>query len=216
MRKLTTLIILALLTVISARGEGADSLQVLLQRGDSCMQRYDTFEALKHYQRALVMVQNHGPVPLILRLADCYYKRGNYRETADLAKQLMQPDTTVMKAITLSQGEGYYLTQHYPEAVAAWKEHLAYNPSSIATYYNIANAYAYLLKDEEQALSYYRQFLSLAEQEPANEQLGEMIEKSRAFILYTTLIRLCCRSFSFNAMSASVGAPMRSLIPIRS
>lgn len=400
MRKLTTLIILALLTVISARGEGTDSLQVLLQRGDSCMQRYNTFEALKHYQRAIVMVQNqgdrlldsvqnHGPVPLILRLADCYYKRGNYRETAellknvpedslsheafrqlalsyqkqgdadsyiywggqllsrfpmdgeivagvtlayarnnqpqngiicgmrycqrdstnilvnraladawflnrdfgaaarlydrllaqgdstfntlysagmcysqkddlerayhclqlaflisgmkhygcayrlgvvcidtkrypeglgylDLAKQLMQPDTTVMKAITLSQGEGYYLTQHYPEAVAAWKEHLAYNPSSIATYYNIANAYAYLLKDEEQALSYYRQFLSLAEQEPANEQLGEMIEKSRAFILYTTLIRLCCRSFSFNAMSASVGAPMRSLIPIRS
>ena len=101
-----------------------------------------------------------------------------------------------------ARGEGYYLTQHYPEAVA--------------TYYNIANAYAYLLKDEEQALSYYRQFLSLAEQEPANEQLGEMIEKSRAFILYTTLIRLCCRSFSFNAMSASVGAPMRSLIPIRS
>ena len=110
MRKLTTLIILALLTVISARGEGADSLQVLLQRGDSCMQRYNTFEAL----------------------------------------------------------------------------------------------------------SYYRQFLSLAEQEPANEQLDEMIEKARAFILYTTLIRLCCRSFSFNAMSASVGAPMRSLIPIRS
>jgi len=386
MRKLTTLIILALLTVISAQGEGADSLQVLLQRGDSCMQRYNTFEALKHYQRAYEVADT---LETRTRLADCYYKRGNYRETAellknvpedslshdafrelansykrlgdtdsyvywtdqlvarypmdaemvsglilgyaqlnqpqngiicgmrycqrdstnilvnraladawflnrdfgaaarlydrllaqgdstfntlysagmcysqkddlerayhclqlaflisgmkhhgcayrlgvvcidtkrypeglgylDLAKQLMQPDTTVMKAITLSQGEGYYLTQHYPEAVAAWKEHLAYNPSSVATYYNIANAYAYLLKDEEQALSYYRQFLSLAEQEPANEQLGEMIEKSRAFILYTTLIRLCCRSFSFNAMSASVGAPMRSLIPIRS
>ena len=68
----------------------------------------------------------------------------------DLAKELMLPDTTVMKAITLSQGEGYYLTEHYPEAVAAWKEHLAYNPGSVATYYNIANAYAFLLKDQDQ------------------------------------------------------------------
>ena len=367
MRKLTTLIILALLTVISARGEGADSLQALLQRGDSCMQRYNTFEALKHYQRALVMVQNqrdrsldsvqnHGPVPLILRLADCYYKRGNYRETAellknvpedslsheafrqlalsyqkqgdadsyiywgdqllsrfpmdgeivagvilayarnnqpqngiicgmryclrdstnilvnraladawfmnrdfgaaaklydrllaqgdstfntlysagmcysqkedlerayhylqlaflisgmqhygcayrlgvvcidtkrypeglgylDLARQLMRPDTTVMKAITLSQGEGYYLTQHYEEAVAAWKEHLAYNPLSVATYYNIANAYAYLLKDEEQARAYYRQFLDLARQEEKpTAQLLEMMEKAEEML----------------------------------
>ena len=67
-----------------------------------------------------------------------------------LAKELMRPDTTIMKAITLSEGEGYYLTHHYEEAVAAWKEHLSYNPSSVATYYNIANAYCYLIKDEEQ------------------------------------------------------------------
>ena len=367
MKSLLTLMALFLLAVNPARGEGADSLQVLLQRGDSCMQRYNTFEALKHYQRALVMVQNqgdrsldsvqnHGPVPLILRLADCYYKRGNYRETAellknvpedslsheafrqlalsyqkqgdadsyiywggqllsrfpmdgeivagvilayarnnqpqngiicgmryclrdstnilvnraladawfmnrdfgaaaklydrllaqgdstfntlysagmcysqkedlerayhylqlaflisgmqhygcayrlgvvcidtkrypeglgylDLARQLMRPDTTVMKAITLSQGEGYYLTQHYEEAVAAWKEHLAYNPSSVATYYNIANAYAYLLKDEEQARAYYRQFLDLARQEEKpTAQLLEMMEKAEEML----------------------------------
>ena len=66
----------------------------------------------------------------------------------NLAKQLMQPDTTIMKAITLSQGEGYYMTERYQEAVAAWKEHLTYNSTSIATYYNIANAYAYLLKGD--------------------------------------------------------------------
>ena len=69
-----------------------------------------------------------------------------------------------MKAITLSQGEGYYLTQHYDEAVTAWKEHLTYNPTSIATYYNIANAYAYLLKDGKQAESYYRQYRKLSQQ----------------------------------------------------
>ena len=96
-----------------------------------------------------------------------------------LATQLMQPDTTAMKAITLSQGEGYYLTQHYEEAVAAWKEHLTYNPASIATYYNIANAYAYLLKDKEQAKTYYQQFLTLArKEENPNAQLIEMIAKA--------------------------------------
>ena len=96
-----------------------------------------------------------------------------------LATQLMQPDTTAMKAITLSQGEGYYLTEHYEEAVAAWKEHLTYNPASIATYYNIANAYAYLLKDKEQAKTYYQQFLNLARQEEnPNAQLTEMIAKA--------------------------------------
>ena len=96
-----------------------------------------------------------------------------------LATQLMQPDTTAMKAITLSQGEGYYLTRHYEEAVAAWKEHLTYNPTSIATYYNIANAYAYLLKDKEQAKNYYQQFLDLArKEETPNAQLAEMIAKA--------------------------------------
>ena len=102
-----------------------------------------------------------------------------------LAKELMQPDPAVMKAITLSQGEGYYLTQHYPEAVAAWKEHLTYNPGSIATYYNIANAYAYLLKDYEQAKDYYQQFLTLALQEESpNEQLSNMITASEEVLQY--------------------------------
>ena len=340
---LMTIIALALLAVIPARGEGSDSLQVLIQRGDSCMQQYNTFEALGYYLQAADSIPQ--------KLADCYYKRGDYRQAADLlknvpedslshdafrqlaysyqkmgdvdsyiywtgqlvnrypmdgemvagltlayaknnqpqngiicglkysqrdstnilvnraladawfinrdfnaaarlydrlleqgdstfntlysagmcysqledleraykylqlaflisgmqhygcayrlgvicvdtkrypeglrylelAKDMMLPDTTIMKAITLSQGEGYYLTQHYEEAVAAWKEHLAYNPASIATYYNIANAYAYLLKDNEQAVAYYQQFLDLARQEEnPTAQLTEMMEK---------------------------------------
>jgi len=75
------------------------------------------------------------------------------------------------------------LTQHYPEAVEAWKEHLAYNPSSVATYYNIANAYCYLLKDREQALAYYRLFLeNAAEVEQPTPQLLEMMEAARKII----------------------------------
>ena len=97
----------------------------------------------------------------------------------NLALELMKPDTTVMKAITLSQGEGYYLTADYNEAVEAWKQHLAFNPGSVATYYNIANAYMYLLSDKEQAEAYYRQFIDLArKEEKPTEKLTQMIQNA--------------------------------------
>ena len=97
----------------------------------------------------------------------------------NLARELMKPDTTVMKAITLSQGEGYYLTEHYKEAVDAWKEHLKYNPGSIATYYNVANACMYLLDDRQQAEACYRKFLDLArKEEKPTEKLTEMMKNA--------------------------------------
>lgn len=350
MNKITTMFILALFAVPAARGEALDSLALLVQRGDSMMQQYNTFEALKYHQQAYDQAQAQGitrfsmdadfsmskpyvpadrvPRQIRLKLADCQYKRANYRETTELlknmsedslthdafrqlansyrqqgdtdsymywsarllehypmdgevvagltlayarsnqpqkgivcalkytlkdstnilvnraeaeawllngdytaaaemygrllqqgdsafstlysagmcyskidsleqayqclktaffasgmqhancawrlgvvsidtkrfgegleylhmAQELMKPDTVAMRAITLSQGEGYYLTEHYAEAVASWKEHLAYNPSSIATYYNIASAYYYFLPDGEEAKRYY-------------------------------------------------------------
>lgn len=384
MKKLPSLfVILALLTVLPAKGEAIDSLQILMQRGDSCMQQFNTFEALNHYQRAYDLAEAQDsvrfsmddsdvmskyvpedkiPRRVRLKLADCHFKRANYRQTAellknmpedslsheafrelansykrlgdtdsyvywtsqlvkhypmdgemvaglilgyaqlnqpekgltlglnyslkdrtnilvnravadafflkrdftaagiwydqllqqgdstfntlysagmshsqagnlekaynclsqalilsqlqhagcayrlgvvcvdtkryeeglralDLAIELTKPDTTMMKAITLSQGEGYYLTEHYPEAVEAWKRHLSYNPSSIATYYNIANTYTYLVKDDEQAKKYYQQFLDLARQEAEpNEQLKEMIRKSEEMMKTYRLI----------------------------
>ena len=384
MKKLPSLfVILALLTVLPVRGEAIDSLQILMQRGDSCMQQFNTFEALNHYQRAYDLAEAQDsvrfsmddsdvmskyvpedkiPRGVRLKLADCHFKRANYRQTAellknmpedslsheafrelansykrlgdtdsyvywtsqlvkhypmdgemvaglvlgyaqlnqpekgltlglnyslkdrtnilvnravadafflkrdftaagiwydqllqqgdstfntlysagmshsqvgnlekaynclsqalvlsqlqhagcayrlgvvcvdtkryeeglralDLAIELTKPDTTMMKAITLSQGEGYYLTEHYPEAVEAWKRHLCYNPSSIATYYNIANTYTYLVKNDEQAKKYYQQFLDLARQEAEpNEQLKEMIRKSEEMMKTYRLI----------------------------
>ena len=84
--------------------------------------------------------------------------------------------TLALLTILPVRGEGYYLTQHYPEAVEAWKEHLTYNPGSVATYFNIANAYAYILKDDEQARDYYQQFLDkAAEVENPTSQLNEMV-----------------------------------------
>ena len=363
--KSLTMLILALLAVSTAQGEVSakkkviepvcDSLQLTIQAGDSLMQQYNTFEALRYYQQAFAMKDTQESRT---KLADCYYQRGNYRQTADLLKlvpedslsheafrqlalsyqkqnetdayiywsgqllerfpmdgeivagrtlaftrvnqpekgivcgmkyclrdttnilvnraladawfmnrdfkaasklyerllqqgdstfntlysagmcyaqidslnqayncllpafqlsqmqhahcayrlgvvsvdlhsyeevlaylnhalKLMQPDTSVMKAITLSQGEGYYLTKQYDKAVEAWKLHLTYNPSSIATYYNIASAYYYLLSDVPQAKSYLEQFLQAArrEQNP-NAKLTEMINKADE-LLYT-------------------------------
>lgn len=104
----------------------------------------------------------------------------------DLATQLLLPDTTTMKAITLSKGEAYYLTEHYDKAIEAWKEHLSYNPSSIATYYNIASAYYYYLPDGQEAKTYYEKFLNLArKEENPTQQLKEMIEKAE-MLLRTT------------------------------
>ena len=360
MNRLFTILTLALLTVSTAHGEGLDSLTICMQQGDSCMQQYNTFEALKYYQQAFIMQSSSD---IRMKLADCYYQRANYRQAADLlklvpedslshdafrelalsyqkqgdtdsyiywasqllghypmdaeivagltlayaksdqpqkgvicglkytlkdstnilvnraladawfmnrdftaaamlydklleqgdstfntlysagmshsqtgsleraydclsralevsqmqhagcafrlgvvcvdtkrypeglkalelAQELLKPDTTTMKAITLSQGEGFYLTQHYPEAVKAWKRHLDYNPSSVATCYNIANAYAYLIKDEEQAKTYYQRFLELARQELApTAQLTEMMEKAEEMLKYFKMLR---------------------------
>ena len=386
MRILIVIILtLALLTVSPVQGEALDSLTVCLQKGDSCMQQYNTFEALRYYQKAYDLAQSQDitrfsmdkdfsmskpyvpedkvPRHVRLKLADCHYQRADYRQTAELlknmpedslshdafrelalsyqkqgdtdsyiywasqllgrfpmdaeivagltlayaksdqpqkgvicglkyslkdstnilvnraladawfmnrdftaaamlydklldqgdstfntlysagmshsqtgsleraydclsralevsqmqhagcafrlgvvcvdtkrypeglkalelAQELLKPDTTTMKAITLSQGEGFYLTQHYPEAVKAWKRHLDYNPSSVATCYNIANAYAYLIKDEEQAKTYYQRFLELARQEQTpTPQLAEMMEKAEEMLKYFKMLR---------------------------
>jgi tetratricopeptide (TPR) repeat protein len=111
---------------------------------------------------------------------------GEGLEYLHMAQELMKPDTVAMRAITLSQGEGYYLTEHYAEAVASWKEHLAYNPSSIATYYNIASAYYYFLPDGQEAKRYYEKFLDLARrEEKPTPQLAEMIEKAETLLRTT-------------------------------
>ena len=168
----------------------------LLEQGDStfntlysagmCYSQKEDLERAYHYLQLAFLISGMQHYGCAYRLGVVCIDTKRYPEGLgylDLARQLMRPDTTVMKAITLSQGEGYYLTQHYEEAVAAWKEHLAYNPSSVATYYNIANAYTYLLKDEEQARAYYRQFLDLARQEEKpTAQLLEMMEKAEEML----------------------------------
>jgi tetratricopeptide (TPR) repeat protein len=168
----------------------------LLQQGDStfntlysagkCYSQIKDLERAYHYLLKAFLISSMQHYGCAYRLGVVCIDTKRYSEGLgylDLAKQLMQPDTTIMKAITLSQGEGYYMTEHYQEAVTAWKEHLTYNPTSIATYYNIANAYAYLLKDGKQAESYYRQFLDLArKEEKPTDELNQMIKSAEDWI----------------------------------
>ena len=171
--------------------QGDSTFNTLYSAGMSHSQAGNLEKAYNCLSQALILSQ--------LQHAGCAYRLGvvcvdtkRYEEglrALDLAIELTKPDTTMMKAITLSQGEGYYLTEHYPEALKAWKRHLSYNPGSIATYYNIANTYTYLVKDDEQAKKYYQQFLDLARQEAApNEQLKEMVRKSEEMMKTYRLI----------------------------
>jgi len=162
--------------------QGDSTFNTLYSAGMSHSQTGNLEKAYNCLSQALILSQ--------LQHAGCAYRLGvvcvdtkRFEEglrALDLAVELTKPDTTMMKAITLSQGEGYYLTEHYPEALKAWKRHLSYNPGSIATYYNIANTYTYLVKDDEQAKKYYQQFLDLAELESPSQKLNTMIDQARA------------------------------------
>ncbi len=168
----------------------------LMQQGDStfntlysagmCYTRLDSLElAYKHLVPAFLIsgMQHTG----------CAYRLGVVCVDTErleegigylnLATKLLLPDTTTMKAITLSQGEAYYWMRQYDKAIEAWKRHLTYNPTSIATYYNIANAIYYYLPDRKQAKTYYERFLELARQEPnPNAQLQEMMAKAEELL----------------------------------
>ena len=171
----------------------------LLQQGDStfntlysagmCYAQIDSLElAYEHLKPAFFLSQ--------MQHANCAYRLGvvcvdterldEGLQYLDLATELLLPDTAVMKAITLSKGEAYYLSFRHAKAVEAWKKHLEYNPTSIATYYNIASATYYYLPDGKQAKTYFEKFLELArKEENPNAQLTEMIKKAEELLRTT-------------------------------
>ena len=81
--KLFTLALLMVLPLVArASGmEGVDSLKIYIEAGDSCMKQFNTFEALKYYQKAYDISKNdddthaaeHAVTPYTIRmkLADC-------------------------------------------------------------------------------------------------------------------------------------------------
>ena len=68
------MISLVLLAVSPAQGEDADSLQLFLQQGDSCMLQYNTFDALHYYQRAFNYAEAQNVVQFSMEDADVHSK----------------------------------------------------------------------------------------------------------------------------------------------
>ena len=179
----------------------------LLQQGDStfntlysvgmCYTRLDSLNLAYKCLLPAFLISGMQHAGCAYRLGAVSIDLGSYQEGLgylDLALKLMQPDTTTMRAITLSQGEGYYLTKQYDKAVEAWQRHLAYNPTSIATYYNIASARYYFLDDAQEAKASLEKFLALArKEEKPTQQLKDMMDKAEE-LLRTTAFRPSTKS----------------------
>ena len=165
--------------------EQGDSTFNTLYSAGMCYSQIDSLELAYKYLQLAFLISGMQHAGCAYRLGVVCVDTKRYPEGLgylNLAKDLMRPDTTIMKAITLSEGEGYYLTEQYEKAVEAWKEHLTYNPGSIATYYNIGQTYGLLLGNHEKEVEYYQRFLEIAEKEPANEKLSQMIRQAKATI----------------------------------
>ena len=179
----------------------------LLQQGDStfntlysvgmCYTRLDSLNLAYKCLLPAFLISGMQHAGCAYRLGAVSIDLGSYQEGLgylDLALKLMQPDTTTMRAITLSQGEGYYLTKQYDKAVEAWQRHLEYNPNSIATYYNIASARYYFLNDDQEAKASLEKFLQLArKEEKPTQQLKDMMDKAEE-LLRTTSFRPSSKS----------------------
>ena len=168
--------------------QGDSTFNTIYSAGMCYSQIHDLNRAYKYLQLAMMKsgMQHFGCAYRLGIVCNDLHSYDEGLSYLDLALEIQKPDTAIMKAITLSQGEAYYLTKQYDKAVEAWKRHLDYNPGSVATYYNIANAYYYFLNEQKQSRAYLEMFLQLArKEEKPTPQLKDMIEKAEAFLRTT-------------------------------
>ncbi|WP_314381813.1 hypothetical protein [Segatella buccae] len=64
-------------------GASAPDYRELIAAGDSCMEIFNVFEAMRFYGQARQLNDDNA---VKMRLADCYYQRADYRRCADLLK----------------------------------------------------------------------------------------------------------------------------------
>ena len=165
--------------------QGDSTFNTIYSAGMCFAQNQDLNRAYKYLQLAIIKsgMQHFGCAYRLGIVCNDLHSYDEGLSYLDLALEIQKPDTAVMKAITLSQGEAYYLTKQYEKAAEAWKRHLEYNSNSIATYYNIANVYSYFIKDEEQANAYYKQFVEKATGvENPTKQLADMVDKAKEML----------------------------------
>lgn len=98
-------------------------------------------------------------------------------EYLNMAQERLSPDGTVMFIIKRALGEGYYKNGEYWSAIYAWHDALKRNKNSVATIFNLAQAYGMVGKhDKEKAC--YKSFLSMVAHIKSNPELEKMIEQA--------------------------------------
>ncbi len=132
--KLTLIFCLCLAAKVYAN----DSTTVLLHKGDSCMNQYDTFHATEYYQKYLEENPSHFEVRR--KLASCYRKVGNY--TACISCLDMIPTDS----ISHDDMHMYYysfLNQDNAEKIAYWGERITttfpYDSEIVASFASYCN-----------------------------------------------------------------------------
>ncbi len=84
------LVLLLLFTVIVFPCAGnVTPVDSLLHRGDSLMEVYDVYHAMRHYEQALEL---RDDVAVRLRLASCHYQRAAYRQCVAML-EMLPPDS---------------------------------------------------------------------------------------------------------------------------
>ena len=120
-----------------------EPLQLLLQQGDSCMEQYSTYQALKYYQQAYALRDN---CTTRQKLANCYYKRANYHQCAELLKNLDEDSLTHEAFRQLAYS---YHKQDNTGSFIYWAQcYLSHYPDDGEMVASLTNAFA--LKDQPQ------------------------------------------------------------------
>ena len=142
----------------------------LVARGDSCMRMNDTYNSMLCYEQALLLCSSDT---VMQKLAQCYFKRGQYVKCLALTDTLMT-DTVVYQYIKLR----YNCLQKMGASDSLWidcaQRLVAINPmdaavvADIATYYNGKQL-------ADTALSYCRTYYAL---DSTNQQVNKQMARA--------------------------------------
>ena len=165
--------------------------QKLLALGDStfnvyysigmCHVRLENLPEARSYLKDAAEINQHKNIACLYRLGEVCLALDSLNESIhylELAVQNMMPDHIMMFTTKRALGEAFYKKEQWWNAIYAWREALKNNQTSMATCFNLAQAYG-VVEEKEQEAKFYKVFLSMAAQlEEKNEELQKWIEQA--------------------------------------
>lgn len=165
--------------------------QKLLALGDStfnvyysigmCHVRLENLPEARSYLKEAAEINQHKNIACLYRLGEVCLALDSLNESIhylELAVQNMMPDHIMMFTTKRALGEAFYKKEQWWNAIYAWREALKNNQTSMATCFNLAQAYG-VVEEKEQEAKFYKVFLSMAAQlEEKNEELQKWIEQA--------------------------------------